>query len=66
MGLVIPDILLNLLSCHGFLKNNDSVVILKCPNKMYEYNFNKIFVILECNEDLLKKNQRSKTELVQN
>ena len=40
----IPDLLLNLLSCHGFLKNNDYVVILKCPNRMYGYYFNKGFV----------------------
>ena len=51
LGIGIPDILLNLLSCHGFLKNNDSVVILKCPDRMSEYYFNKGFVILECDED---------------
>ena len=37
LGIGIPDLLLNLLSCHGFLKNNDYVVILKCPNRMSEY-----------------------------
>ena len=63
----IPDPLLNLLSCHGFLKNNDSAVILKCPNRMPEYYFNKVFVIFECDEDHLKNFLlRSKTELVQN
>ena len=35
-GIGIPDILLNMLSCHGFLKNNDSIMILKCPNRMSE------------------------------
>ena len=54
LGIGIPDLLLNLLSCHGFLKNNDSVVILKYPNSMSEYYFNKIFVILECDEDDFK------------
>ena len=49
--IVIPDLLLILLSCHGFLKNNDSVVILKCTNIMSEYYFNKGFVIFECDED---------------
>ena len=43
------------MSCHVFLKNNDSVVIFKCPNRMSEYYFNKVFVILECDEDHLKK-----------
>ena len=36
LGICIPYLLLNLLSFHGFLKNNDSVVILKCPNSMSE------------------------------
>ena len=36
LGFGIPDLLMNLLSCHGFLKNNDYVVILKCPNRMLE------------------------------
>ena len=47
----IPDVLLNLLSCHGFLKNIEYVVILKCPNRVSEYYFNKGFVIFECDED---------------
>ena len=47
----IPYLLLNLLSCYGFLKNNESVVILKCPNRMSEYYFNKGFVIFECDEE---------------
>ena len=50
-GIGIPDLLLNMLSCHGFLKNSDSVVILKCPNRMSEYYFNKGFVKLMCDED---------------
>ena len=36
-GIGIPDILLNMLSCNGFLNNNDSIVILKCLNRMTEY-----------------------------
>ena len=40
-GIGIPDILLNMLSCHGFLNNNESIVILKCPNRMSECYFNK-------------------------
>ena len=41
LGIGIPDILLNFLSCHGFLKNNDYFVILKCTNRMSEYYFKK-------------------------
>ena len=51
LGIGIPNILLSLLSCHGFSKNNESVVILKCPNRMSEYYFHKGFVIFECDEE---------------
>ena len=50
----IPDLLLNFLSCHGFLKINESVVILKYPNRMSEYYFNKGIIIFECDEEHLK------------
>ena len=33
-GIGIPDILLKILSCQKILNKNDSIVILKCPNKM--------------------------------
>ena len=54
-GIGIPDIFLNMLSCPGFLNNNDSIVILKCPNRMSEYYFNKGFIELTCDEDHLNK-----------
>ena len=46
-GISIPYILLNILSCHGFLNNNESIVILKCPNRISEYYFNKGFIVLK-------------------
>ena len=46
LGIGIPDLLFNLLSCHGFSKNNESVVILKFPHRMSQYKFNKGFVFL--------------------
>ena len=55
MGFVIPDLLINLLSFQGFLKNNYSVVILKCPNGMFGYYFNKGFVIFDCDKNDLEK-----------
>ena len=55
LGIVIPDLLMKLMSCHGFLKNLDSVVILKCPKRMLEYYFSKEFNILECNVINLEK-----------
>ena len=51
LGIGIPDLLFNLLSCHGFSKNNEYVVIIKCPNSMSEYYFNKGLVIFECDEE---------------
>ena len=45
LGIGIPYLLLNLLSCHGFSKNSKSVVVLKCPHRMSGYYFNKGFVI---------------------
>ena len=47
-GIGIPDILLNRLSCHRFLNNNASIVMLKFPNRMSEYYFNKGFIELIC------------------
>ena len=55
LGIEIPYLLMNLMSCHGFLKNINYVVILKCPKKMLEYYFSKGFNILECNVNNLAK-----------
>ena len=55
LGIGIPDLLMNLLLCHGFLKNMNSVVILKCPKRMLEYYFSKVFSILEYNTNNLAK-----------
>ena len=51
LGFGIPDLLLNLLYFQGFLRNNESVVILKCPHRMFEYYFNKGFIIFNCYEN---------------
>ena len=51
----IPDLLLSLFSFQGFLKNNESVVIIKCPHWMFEYHFNKEFIIFDCDEKNLKR-----------
>ena len=45
---------MNMLSCQGFLKNNDSIMIIKCTNRMSQYYFNKVFIQLTCDEDHLK------------
>ena len=55
LGIRIPYLLINLLLCHGFLKNIKSIVILKFPKRMVEYYFSKGFDILECNFNNLAK-----------
>ena len=55
LGFGIPDLLLNLFSCQGLSKNNESVVRLKCPHRMFEYYFNKVFIIFDCDKENLKR-----------
>ena len=63
-GIGIPDIFMNMLSCQGFINNDDYIVILKCPNRMSRYYFNKAFIQLPCDEDHLKKNPKPVKERV--
>ena len=46
LGVGIPYLLMNLMSCHEYLKNINYVIILKCPKIMLEYYFPKGFTIL--------------------
>ena len=46
LGIGIPYLLMNSLSCYGFTKNIGSNVILLCPSRMLEYYLSKGFVIL--------------------
>ena len=55
LGIGIPDLFMNLMSCHCFFKNINYVVILKCPKNMLEYYFSKGFAILEYNVNNLVK-----------
>ena len=47
-GIPIPNILKNLMSCCGFFKNKDPGVIIKFPNRMFEYYFSKGFTYFYC------------------
>ena len=49
LGIGIQDLLMKLMSCHGFLKNIIIVFVLQSPKRMLEYYFSKGFTILECN-----------------
>ena len=40
---------MNLISCHGCLKNKYPIVILKFPKRMFEYHFSKGFTYFDCN-----------------
>ena len=55
LGIGIPDLLMNLMSCHGFLKNKDYVFILKFSNRMFEYCFSKGFIHFDCKKISLEK-----------
>ena len=46
-GVGIPEILMNIISCHGFVNNKNSVVILSCRRKLVDYYLSKGFVIIE-------------------
>ena len=47
LGIRIPYLLINLMSFHGFLKNINSYVILKCHKNMLEYYSSKILTLSE-------------------
>ena len=65
-GIGIPEIFMNMLSYQGFINNNKSILILKCPNRMSQCYFNKEFIQLPCDKDHLKKSPKmSKKDLVQ-
>ena len=46
-GLVIPDIFMNIMSCHEFAKSTISTVILTWRNYLFSYYLSKGFVIIE-------------------
>ena len=64
LGIGILDLLINLISCRWFLKNINSVVVLKCPKRMLGYYFSKGFTILECNNNNLAKVPNEVKEII--
>ena len=46
-GLEIPEILMNIMLCHGFTKSSTLTVILTCRSALVPYYFSKGFVIFE-------------------
>ena len=53
LGIGIPYLLMNLMSCHEFLKNINYVVILKFPKRMLEYYSSKGFNHFDCDTNNL-------------
>ena len=49
LGIGILELLLNLLSCHGFTKKTNSTVILNFQNRLINNNLSKVFSIIENN-----------------
>ena len=49
LGIGIPDVLMNLISCHGFIKDTNSTVVILYRTPLVEYYLAKVFVILEHN-----------------
>ena len=45
----IPEVLMNIVSCHKFLKENPPTLILTCRRSLLSYHLSKIFVILPQN-----------------
>ena len=48
LGIEIPDLLMNLMSFHGFLRNIHSIAIIKCPKRMLGYYLSKGFTLFDC------------------
>ena len=61
LGIGISDLLMNLMSCHVFLKNINTVVALKCPSIYQKYLlfWNAIIIIwnfrMVYNKELMQK-----------
>ena len=46
-GLVIHEIMMNIMSCHGFLKVTTSIVIIACRSSLVPYYLSRGFIIVE-------------------
>ena len=55
LGIGIPYLLMKLMSCRVFLKKINPVVVLKCPKRMLEYYFSKVFTLFDLNTNNFEK-----------
>ena len=49
-GIFIPVLLMNIMSCRGFLKEYNATVILKCRMKLVSYYLSNKFVVINENQ----------------
>ena len=60
----IVDVLVKLISCHGFSRNVQSINILTCHNKLVLYYLSKFCLILESNSNESNKFQSEVQNIV--
>ena len=48
-GIVVPELLMNIISCRLFANNKKSAVILSCRSKLVDYYIQKNYVLLKNN-----------------
>ena len=53
-GIGIPKLLMNIISCHVFGNNKNSVVIFSCRRKLVDYYLQECFVLHEKNQNAFK------------
>ena len=46
LGIRISELLINIMSCHGFVNDKKSTAILSCSRKLVSYYLSKGFVII--------------------
>ena len=53
-GIVIPELLMNIMSCHGFMNEKKLTVMLSCCRKLVKYYLSKSFVVIENNSNVFR------------
>ena len=49
LGISIPELLMNIISCHVFVNNTNSTVVFSCGRKLVDYYLSEGFFILDNN-----------------
>ena len=53
-GLIIPETIMNIMSCHGFSKPTISTVIITCLSVLVPYYLSELFFIVEKEEGIFE------------